>query len=341
VEIEKPKGHADLPGPAQSGPCISVPKLVSEGSANQPDTAGHGAVHRLYTPAMLAELLGVTVTAVRGWYRHKLVFATQVVRRLPYFDDAGVATAQRLSQLFRAGLSPGSIERKVADLANLLPGVARPLLHPSVIVQGQSILVRQGEGLVEAGGQLRFDFEGTEVPAAASDVSENPPPPVAVGVLRSLEDVSVSVEQMRDLAAQREDEGRLPEAADLHRTAMAAAGPDAEGCFQLAELLYRQGDLGGARERYYMAVELDEDFVEARANLGCVLAETGQRDLAIAAFEGALRFHPDYADAHYHLARTLDEMGHRHSAELHWRRFLALAPDSPWAVEAADRLARP
>ena len=164
------------------------------------------------------------------------------------------------------------------------------------------------------------------------------PPAQAVGVLRSLEDVSVSAEQMRSLAAELEDAGRLSEAADLHRAAMAAAGPDPEGCFQLAELLYRQGDLSGARERYYMAVELDEDYVEARANLGCVLAETGQRELAIAAFEGALRYHPDYADVHYHLARTLDEMGHRRTAELHWRKFLALAPDSPWAVEAVDRL---
>ncbi|HEY4759166.1 MAG TPA: tetratricopeptide repeat protein, partial [Thermoguttaceae bacterium] len=78
----------------------------------------------------------------------------------------------------------------------------------------------------------------------------------------------------------------------------------------------------------------------ARANLGCVLAETGQRDLAVAAFEGALRFHPDYADVHYHLARTLDECGQGDRAVEHWQRFLELAPDSPWADEASRRLAR-
>ena len=110
------------------------------------------------------------------------------------------------------------------------------------------------------------------------------------------------------LAAELEEDGQLAAAAEMYRAAMAAAGPKAEICFQVAELLYRQGDLGGARERYYMAIELDEDYVEARANLGCVLAETGQRELAVAAFEGALRYHPDYADVHYHLARTLDEM---------------------------------
>lgn len=296
---------------------------------------------------MLAELLGVPLTAVRGWHRRGLIVPAQEVRRLLYFDFQEAAVAQRLAQLCRAGVSPANIEKKVADLARLLPGVQRPILEPSVIVQGESLLVRQGDGLVEAGGQLRFDFEGRELGAGSGEMGASVPlrapcsalpAASAAGVLRSLEDASVSPEQMRTLATELEDAGRLSEAAEMHRAAMAAAGPDPEGCFQLAELLYRLGELSGARERYYMAIELDENYVEARANLGCVLAETGQRDLAAAAFEGALRYHPDYADAHYHLARTLDEMGHHRTAEQHWRRFLALAPGSPWAAEAEQRL---
>ncbi|MBN2292441.1 MAG: tetratricopeptide repeat protein, partial [Pirellulales bacterium] len=94
----------------------------------------------------------------------------------------------------------------------------------------------------------------------------------------------------------------------------------------------------GARERYYMAIELDEDYVEARANLGCVLAETGQLDLAVAAFEGALAFHGDYADVHYHLARVLTDLGDRKKARQHWQVFIRLAPDSPWAEEAREQL---
>jgi tetratricopeptide (TPR) repeat protein len=303
----------------------------------------HGDVERFYTPAMLAELLAVPVTVVRRWHRHRLIVPVQEVRRLVYFDFQEVAVAQRLAQLFRAGVSPQNIEKKVADLTRLLPGAERPILQPAVIVQGQCLLVRQGDGLVEAGGQLRFDFEGGEVGVPASaGIHVTPPeggtPTAAAGVLRSVEDLSLSPEQMRGLAAELEDAGRLSESADAHRAAMAAAGPDPESCFQLAELLYRQGELSGARERYYMAIELDENYVEARANLGCVLAEMGQRDLAVAAFEGALRYHPDYADAHYHLAHTLDELGHRRTAEQHWRRFLALAPDSPWAAEAQQRV---
>ena len=87
-----------------------------------------------------------------------------------------------------------------------------------------------------------------------------------------------------------------------------------------------------------MAIELDEDYVEARANLACVLVETGEIELAIAAFQGALKSHPDYPDVHYHLARVLDEFEQTAEAEHHWRRFLELAPDSPWADEAQMRL---
>ena len=113
----------------------------------------------------------------------------------------------------------------------------------------------------------------------------------------------------------------------------------ADDHFALAELLYLGGDLSAARERYYVAIELDEDFVEARSNLGCVLAEQGELGLAESAFRGALEYHPDYADAHYHLARLLDRTDRSAEASPHWQLFMSLAPASPWADEARERLA--
>lgn len=278
-------------------------------------------VHRLYTPAMLADLLHVPVAVIRRWHRRGLIVPAREVRRLPYFDFQEVATARRLAELLAAGVSPRSVERQLAAFSRHLPGVERPLVQLSVIVQGKKILLRQGDGLIEPGGQLRFDFDAEEAAAA-------PPPRV----------VPTTPDQMCRLAAELEEDGQLAEAAEMYRAAMSAIGPKAEICFQVAELLYRLGDLPAARERYYMAVELDENYVEARANLGCVLAETGQRDLAVAAFEGALRYHPDYADVHYHLAKTLDEMNRSEEAALHWQAFLAQSPDSPWADEARNRL---
>jgi tetratricopeptide (TPR) repeat protein len=152
------------------------------------------------------------------------------------------------------------------------------------------------------------------------------------------QDVPLTPAQLLAYAEQLEDEGEIELAVDAYRAALAAGGPRADICFRLAELLYLLGDTSAARERYYVAIELDEDFVEARANLGCVLAEMGQPELALAAFRGALAYHPEYPDVHYHLARMLDELGRSDDAREHWQQFLRLSPDSPWADEARERL---
>src|SRR5262249_19170235 len=124
----------------------------------------------------------------------------------------------------------------------------------------------------------------------------------------------------------------------MYRAALAAGGPDAELCFALAELLYRQGELAASAERYYAALELDENYVEARANLGCVLAELGRHELAVAALEGAIAQHDDYPDVRYHLARLLDELGRDSEAAIHWQAFLEMSAENPWADEARTRL---
>jgi tetratricopeptide (TPR) repeat protein len=295
-------------------------------------------VHRLYTPAMLADLLHVPVAVIRRWHRRGLIVPARQVYRLPYFDFQEVATARRLAELLAAGMSPQAIEKKLAQLSRLLPSIERPLAQLSVIIEGKQLLLRQGDGLIDSGGQLRFDFESIEADSIAAAGGDE-----AVSTVPFIEPspVEKSPEQLGDLAASLEETGDLELAAETYRAALAAGGPRAETCFQLAELLYRLGDLAGARERYYQALELDEDYVEARANLGCVLAETGRLELAEAAFAGALLSHPDYPDAHYHRARILDDLGRSDEAGRHWQAFLELAADSPWADHARDRLALP
>jgi len=306
-------------------------------------------IRRLYTPAMLAELLDVSISIIRRWHRRGLIIPAREIHRLPYFDFQEVATARRLAEMLAAGASPQAIEKRLEELARFVPDVDRPLSQLSVIVEGKTLLLRQGEGLLEPGGQLRIDFDALE----SGEEETAPVELIAVEPADSDEDPTILLleqavaqatgpmdpETMLSVAAELEDAGQLQEALEMYRSCLAAGGPHPEVCFQLAELLYRMGDVGAARERYYMAVELDDNFVEARANLGCVLAEMGEMELATAAFRGALRYHPDYPDAHFHLARALDELQRYQEGLHHWREFLALAPDSPWAEQARHRLA--
>lgn len=289
---------------------------------------------RLYTAAMLAELAGVDAWRIRNWHRRGWLRASEQQHRVSYFDFAEIAVARQLAQLHHAGATPKQIHAQLQNLQRAAPNVSRPMAELGVVLDGRQILLRSDAGLIEPSGQKRFEFGGGE------DQAEQQPATILspAQFLSAGGATSTPAATLADWSMELDEQGDLAGAMDLLRAALAANGPSAEWSFQLAEMLYRQGDLSAARERYYVAIELDEDFVEARANLGCVLAELGQSELAIAALEGAILHHPNYADAHFHLARLLDDAADATAAERHWQRFLELAPESPWAEEAVQRL---
>jgi tetratricopeptide (TPR) repeat protein len=295
-------------------------------------------INRLYTPAMLAELVGVPISVIRRWHRKRLIEPVRELHRLPYFDFQEVATARALAEMLAAGLSHTTIERKMTHLANFLPHVQRPLAQLAVIVQGKDVLLRRGAGLLDDHGQYRFDFQIDEQAQAggqrADEIQAHTVP------FRAPHEPPPNLEQLLETAESCEDRGELDKSIEAYRAVLAMGGPNPEVCFRMAEILYSLGDAPAARERYYMAIELDEDFVEARFGLACLLADLEQFQLAVAAFEGTLAHHPDYADAHYHLAQTLDEMGRCEEAADHWRAFIQGAPHSPWVAEAEVRLSK-
>jgi tetratricopeptide (TPR) repeat protein len=304
--------------------------------------SGHG-IQRLYTPAMLAELVRVPVAAIRQWHARGALRAKRKVRKLAYFDFEEVRVAQKLAQLLEAGCSLSAVNRKLESLSRMLADPPRPLADPAVVVEGRRLVVQRDEGLAEPSGQLLIDFDAVKLDAA-EDTGPIAIPFVAQEALRhSSSDRDrashpQAAEDLRALAAELEGSGQHQQASEVYRAILFSGESTAEDHFALAELLYLNNDLSGARERYYVAIELDEDFVEARSNLGCVLAEQGETGLAEAAFRGALEYHPDYADAHYHLARLLDRAQRSAEASRHWQLFMNLAPASPWADEARERL---
>lgn len=327
---------------------------------------------QLYTPALLAEIIGVPARVIRRWHRAGLLPATTEVLHLPQFDFSQVATARRLAQWMQQGATVQSIQQQLQLLqtraaqklsAEELDAWHLTLEQLPIRAEGKRLVLRSGDHFVEASGQFRFGFEespGDDADDAAAHVVpfkagfSSQAPVVATGggataAVFGLSSpnaspqnaaTSLELEHMLDAAATCEDADDLTGAIDWTRAALAAHGANAELNFQLAELLYRAGETAAARERYFMALELDHDLVEARANLGCVLAELGQLELAVAAFEGTLQQYAEYADVHFHLARALEDLGQANRAIEHWQQFLQLAPASPWAEEATQRLSQ-
>ena len=286
-------------------------------------------VRRLYTPAMLAELLRVPVAIIRRWHRRGLIVPVREVRRLPYFDFQEVAAARRLAELLAAGMSPAAIEQRAGRTGTMVAGRGAAV--------GPTFGHRRGQ-VNPAPPRGRPDGSGrpTAIRLRSGRVRRTDRPIGSASHLASPSRFSLAgpagrrhcPEEMVAWPPSSKRKVSLTPAAEMYRAAMAADGPTAEFCFQVAELLYRRGDWAAARERYYVAIELDEDYVEARANLGCVLAETGQRDLARGRVRGGAGYHATMPTPIITWpARSTSWAGATRPE--HWRRFSSLPPTAP------------
>lgn len=306
-------------------------------------------VHRLHTAAMMADVLAVPPAAIRHWSRSGLLTPAHVAGSVEWFDFPQLVVGRHLARLLANGLSLREIDAKLCDLTSG-GGTAADVVG-RVRLDGRRLSLDDGGRLLAPGRQLQLGF----YTASLDDSNDALPEPTIVGIrptpvmaARTIDPATdglpaagTDAAEILDLADDLEAAGEFVEAAEALRAVLQAQGPSARVVFMLAELLYRAGDLTAARERYYSAIEIDPDHLHARASLGCVLAELGEHDLAVAALEGVLRQEPDYADAHWHIAGVLREMGLGSDADHHLHRFLALAPESPWATLARSRLEEP
>jgi DNA-binding transcriptional MerR regulator len=308
------------------------------------------AVYDRYTLQMMAEVLGAPIAAVRHWRRRKLLEPVRRSGSLEWFDYAELVVARRLAKLLEAGLSLQEIDRQLDSLPGDTRHVARG--HERLFIEdGRLYLHRQG-CYIGAGGQLAFSFAaadpitqrlqelcGEQLDETAVICSLAVDADISPDHRESWDDGWETIDELLSLSADLERCGHLVEASEAIRAVLQTTAPTAQLAFLLAELLYRIGDLTAARERYYMAVELDHDHLEARTSLGCVLEELGEHELAKAALEGVVRQEPDHAEAHWHLAGVLESIGDRANAARHLLIFMALAPQSSWCDVARSRLA--
>ena len=310
---------------------------------------------QVYTPAMLSQLLGVSVHQVRRWERLGLVRAVRRVHRLPFFDLREVASAQRLAQLLASGVPPDKVRDSLCRIEQVVRDPRGALAQLELLSRAGDLAFRDRQGrLTTVRGQRLIEFEappanpvepiGTipahsthPAPPATSThrVDDQEPLPPAVG--REQWGRVEWFEEGQRLAA----EGDLGPAAEALRMSLMLDHDAPEVQFQLADVLYRQGHERAALERFYVAVELDRQYLEAWTHIGCLHAGLGDELAAIDAFAIALELHPDAADVHYHKAEAHRQRGEADLARTHYTRYLALNQRGPWADLARERLAAP
>ena len=294
--------------------------------------------HQLYTPAMLCQLLKIPVHEIRRWERAGLIKSVKKVYRLPYFDFEEVATARRLCELAASGIRADQIAASLERLHSLLPHFVRPLAQLEVLSRSTNrIVFRDSSGLIETCGQRLFDFDPPPVETVDDDNPSTIPIRSATNET-ALERTAWRSDDWFQEGCRLADANELTAAVEAFRLAIINDPLNPACHFHLADALYRQRKPDGAIERYHIAVELDHNFLEAWTQLGCVLSETGDAAGARDAFQIALDVHPDYPDAHFHLAGTLEQLDQFEEAADHWRKYLEFDQRGPWAETARQRL---
>lgn len=284
---------------------------------------------QLYTPSMLSQILNISVHEIRRWERLGLIHAAKRVFRLPYFDFHEVAEARKLSELVSRGVPADRIADALKRLHSL-GSTERRLDQLRILAGDRRLWHRDAAGLVDtATGQRLLDFEPENAPTDEPDVATLPLPEKRP---------ARTAEEWRREGCRLAEENDLPASIHAFRLALLAEPGDPVAHYHLADSLYRVGNRAGAIERYYCAVELDHEFIEAWTQLGCVLAELDRCEEAVEAFDVAIEVHPDYPDAHFHLAEVLHRSGRSDAARPHWQAYLNYDQHGPWAETARQRL---
>ncbi|SFI53358.1 tetratricopeptide repeat protein [Planctomicrobium piriforme] len=292
-------------------------------------------VHRLYTPAMLSSILGLSVHVIRGWARVGLIRPVRMVYRLPYFDFREVSSARRLSDLLQSGVPRKDLEESLKQLPGVQRGDERPLEQLQILAHQLGVVIRDDHGLVMAvNGQRLLDFDD---PTDAADVEVLEEAAQSIRFAPPLPDEDEPRDWLVE-GCRLYDADRLREALEAFRRAALSSPRSADVHFQIGECLYRMGQTTGALERYYAAVEHDHDFLEAWTQIGCLHRELGDLQSARSAFQQSLKLLPEYPDAHFHLAETLYDLGDDALARVHWAEYLQHDSRGPWADIARQRL---
>jgi len=277
-----------------------------------------------YTTQTLTELLGIARERIVAWVRAGLIKPASTENGVWHFDFRQVTAAKTLCELARRGVSSYRLRKSFEQLQTWMPEAQTPLQQLALVHNDGRMLVRLGDGdLAGFDGQLHFDF--TEQPASV-------PMRIVAG--------PTSAQDWLQQGLDQEQAGYFADAEASYRQALRLSGPDAQACFNLANVLNAQGQKQSAIERFRQAVEIDPSFGDAWNNLGIALCDIEQREEACAAFQAALKAEPDNYLAHYNLADALEEIGRQEDAIPHWKAYLRHDSTSERGVYARQRCRR-
>jgi Tfp pilus assembly protein PilF/4-amino-4-deoxy-L-arabinose transferase-like glycosyltransferase len=131
-----------------------------------------------------------------------------------------------------------------------------------------------------------------------------------------------------NLGAALQSDGRVDDAIDHYRRALAFKSDHAPALNNMGTALAAKGDVTGAIENYERALAILPDYASAHYNLANALLQSGKPDKATDHFRQALQSAPGSADVHNNLGIALADQGRFDEAMAEYRKALEFDPNS-------------
>ena len=196
------------------------------------------------------------------------------------------------SALRAADISPQRINRTLHELRSALP-MGAALNRVSLTALGNRIAIREGQTLRESdSGQYALALEIVEEQGKLHVIARNEAPEPS--------DTAADAEYARALALEETDAAAARAA---YQACLDADPQHVEARINLGRLLHLAGEWVAA-ERAYRAVVQPDPLLHF--NLGVLLEDLKREPEAIVAYRDALALDPQFADAHFNLARLYE-----------------------------------
>lgn len=246
----------------------------------------------------LERLFGLPASAVRALARAGNIHPVRRSGRLHYsFHD--LVVLRTASALRAAKISPRRINRTLQELRSALPS-GSALNKLSLTALGNRIAIREAGTLRESdSGQYALALEIVEEKGRLHLINRTvSAPPAAAASVTTIE----SADELYTRAIALEDTD-AQQARDLYAACLNADPNYVEARINLGRLLHLAGRLAEAQHVYRTATQPDPLLA---FNHAVLLEDLGREPDAIRAYREALALDPEFADAHFNLARLYE-----------------------------------
>jgi len=275
----------------------------------------------------LLRILRITARQLSGWQRAGLI---AVGDSFSFFD---LLQIKKVRDLRAKRVKSATILASLHAMQAQVAGMENPFLEAGSFSIGSRVAFRTaGRTLEPIDGQFVMDFgKSADVLETTARTPKSTTSCLTVAVPQTV------TELFAHGVALEEDPGAADEAISSYKKVLELDPNYAPAYINLGTLYYNLSDYELAEANYRKAVECDPRYALAYFDLGNVLDETQRLDEAVAAYKVALQLAPTYADAHYNLALAYERSRQPRLALKHWRAYLKLDAQGPWAAHARSQ----